>query len=169
MADADVLFAEHRHGVFRYLCRIVGQTDAAHDLTQEVFLRVARTRVPDADPASRRAWVFRIARNLALNHLRDGQRRPHLVEAADRAEPAVQELGAALNEALAALSETDRDVFLLREMAGLRYGEIADACELTVEAVRARLHRARQQLRTTLKGPLLIHRRRPVLLGEGER
>jgi RNA polymerase sigma-70 factor (ECF subfamily) len=169
VADADVLFAEHRHGVFRYLCRIVGQTDAAHDLTQEVFLRVARTRVPDADPASRRAWVFRIARNLALNHLRDGQRRPHLVEAADRAEPAVQELGAALNEALAALSETDRDVFLLREMAGLRYGEIADACELTVEAVRARLHRARQQLRTTLKGPLLIHRRRPVLLGEGER
>ena len=55
MADADVLFAEHRHGVFRYLCRIVGQTDAAHDLTQEVFLRVARTRVPDSDPASLRA------------------------------------------------------------------------------------------------------------------
>jgi RNA polymerase sigma-70 factor, ECF subfamily len=169
VADADVLFAEHRHGVFRYLCRIVGQTEAAHDLTQEVFLRVARTRVPVADPASLRAWVFRIARNLALNHLRDGQRRPHLVEAADRAEPAVQELGAALNEALAALSETDRDVFLLREMAGLRYGEIADACDLTVDAVRARLHRARQQLRTTLEGPLLIHRRRPVSLGEGER
>ena len=169
MADADVLFAEHRHGVFRYLCRIVGQTEAAHDLTQEVFLRVARTRVPDADPASLRAWVFRIARNLALNHLRDGHRRPHLVEAADRAEPAVQELGAALNEALAALSETDRDVFLLREMAGLRNGEIADACDLTVDAVRARLHRARQQLRTTLGGPLLIHRRRPVSLGEGER
>ena len=168
MADADVLFAEHRHGVFRYLCRIVGQTEAAHDLTQEVFLRVARTRVPDADPASLRAWVFRIARNLALNYLRDGQRRPRLVEAADRAEPAVQELGVALNEALAALSETDRDVFLLREMAGLRYGEIADTCDLTVEAVRARLHRARQQLRTTLEGSLLIHRRRPVSLGEGE-
>ena len=120
VADADVLFAEHRQGVFRYLCRIVGQTETAHDLTQEVFLRVSRTRVPDADSASLRAWVFKIARNLALNHIRDGQRRPQLVEAADRSEPAVQELSAVLNEALAALSETDRDVFLLRETAGLR-------------------------------------------------
>jgi RNA polymerase sigma-70 factor (ECF subfamily) len=125
--------------------------------------------VPDADSASLRAWVFKIARNLALNHLRDGQRRPQLVEAADRSEPAVQELAAVLNEALAALSETDRDVFLLRETAGLRYEEIAAACELTVEAVRARLHRARQQLRSSLAGPLLTDRRRPVSLSEGER
>ncbi|HYN05977.1 MAG TPA: RNA polymerase sigma factor [Vicinamibacterales bacterium] len=169
MADADVLFAEHRQGVFRYLCRIVGQTETARDLTQEVFLRVSRTRVPDADPASLRAWVFRIARNLALNHLRDGHRRPHLVAAVDRAEPAVQELAAALNEAVASLSEVDRDVFLLRETAGLNYEEIAATCGLTVEAVRARLHRARQQLRVALEGPLLVHRRRPVSFGEGER
>ncbi|HEX7779022.1 MAG TPA: RNA polymerase sigma factor [Vicinamibacterales bacterium] len=169
MANADVLFAEHRQGVFRYLCRIVGQTETARDLTQEVFLRVSRARVPDADPASQRAWVFTIARNIALNHLRDGHRRPHLVDAADRAEPAVQELAAALGQALASLSETDRDVFLLRETAGLRYEEIAETCGLTVEAVRARLHRARQQLRATLEGPLLVHRRRPVSFGEGER
>ena len=44
---AQVLFAAHRDGVFRYLCRIVGQNDAT-DLTQEVFLRVARTEVPHA-------------------------------------------------------------------------------------------------------------------------
>jgi RNA polymerase sigma-70 factor (ECF subfamily) len=169
VADADVLFAEHRQGVFRYLCRIVGQTETARDLTQEVFLRVSRARVPDADPASVRAWVFRIARNLALNHLRDGHRRPHLVAAADRAEPAVQELAAALNQAVASLADVDRDVFLLRETAGLNYEEIAATCELTVEAVRARLHRARQQLRLALEGPLLVHRRRPVSFGEGER
>ena len=169
MADANVLFAEHQQGVFRYLCRIVGQTETARDLTQEVFLRVSRTRVPDADAASLRAWVFKIARNLALNHLRDVHRRPHLVEAADRSEPGVQELAAALNEALASLADVDRDVFLLRETAGLHYEEIAVACEITVEAVRARLHRARQQLRTALEGPLLVHRRRPVSLGEGER
>jgi RNA polymerase sigma-70 factor (ECF subfamily) len=155
--------------VFRYLCRLVGQTETARDLTQEVFLRVSRARVPDADAASQRAWLFTIARNIALNYLRDGHRRPQLVEAVDRAEPAVQELAAALSEALASLSEMDRDVFLLRETAGLRYEEIADACDLTVEAVRARLHRARQQLRTRLEGPLLVHRRRPVSFGQGER
>ena len=49
MADADVLFEEHRRGVFRYLSRIVGRVDAAHDLTQEVFLRVVRVRSPPSD------------------------------------------------------------------------------------------------------------------------
>ncbi len=47
VADADFLFAEHRQGVFRYLCRIVGHAETARDLTQEVFLRIARSPVPD--------------------------------------------------------------------------------------------------------------------------
>jgi len=68
-----------------------------------------------------------------------------------------QELSAALSQALHALSELDRDVFLMREVGGLSYDEIAAACELTTTAVRSRLHRARQQLRTTL-APALGHR-----------
>ena len=63
MSDADVLFAAHRDRIFRYLCRIVGHGDAG-ELTQEVFLRVARGPVPSADESGRRAWIFRIARNL---------------------------------------------------------------------------------------------------------
>jgi RNA polymerase sigma-70 factor, ECF subfamily len=165
LAEADVLFAEHRQGVFRYLCRIVGQADTAQDLTQEVFLRVSRAQVPDADSAGRRAWVFKIARNLALNHVRDGQRKGTPVELGDAVEPATQELAVAIRQALAALPELDRDVFLLRETAGLSYGEIALACELTVEAVRARLHRARMELRTSLDGPIRVHRRQPVSFG----
>jgi DNA-directed RNA polymerase specialized sigma24 family protein len=64
VADADILFITHRDGVFRYLARIVGQEDA-RELTQEVFLRVTRTSVPNTGDGGRRAWVFRIARNLA--------------------------------------------------------------------------------------------------------
>ena len=173
MADADVLFAEHRQGVFRYLCRIVGHAETAHDLTQEVFLRVARSGVPDDDAAGRRAWVFTIARNLALNHVRDGLRqsavvsRQPAVELAEAAQPAVQELAAAIQQALAALQDLDRDVFLLRETAGLSYEEIAVSCDLTVEAVRARLRRARQELRASLDGPIRIRRQRPVSYGGG--
>lgn len=168
VATADDLFTEHRHGVFRYLCRTVGQVEAARDLTQEVFLRVARADVPKRDPAGLRAWVFTIARNLALNHARDGQRRPAPVDLAETAGPAVQELGVAIQRALAALPAVDRDVFLLRETAGLSYGEIATACELTVEAVRARLHRARIELRAALDGPVRVHRERPVRFGGRE-
>lgn len=164
MADADVLFTQHRQGVFRYLCRIVGQVETAHDLTQEVFLRVARSPVPEADAAGHRAWVFKIARNLVLNHLRDGRRRivTEPIEQRDAAEPAVQELALAIRQALASLQDLDRDVFLLRETAGLSYGEISAACELTVEAVRGRLHRARTELRAALDGPVRVRRGRPV-------
>ena len=153
MADADLLFVEHRDGIFRYLCRIVGQGEA-RELTQEVFLRVARGPVPNDGTAACRAWVFRIARNLALNHRRDDRRRGTVTELVDTAAPAMQELGVALREALERLAPLDRDVFLMREAGGLSYDEIALACEITGDAVRSRLHRARQQLRATLS-PIL--------------
>jgi RNA polymerase sigma-70 factor (ECF subfamily) len=149
VADAHALFATHRDGIFRYLSRIVGVGDAP-DLTQEVFLRVSRSAVPSGPAEAQRAWIFRIARNLALNYRRDAARRPALVELGDAAHPAAQEVTAVVRDALAQLAPLDRDVFLLREAAGLSYDEIALACELSSDAVRSRLHRARQALRLAL-------------------
>ena len=162
MTDVEQVYADHREGVFRYLRRIVGGTDVARDLTQEVFLRVSRAGVPDAPGNERRAWVFRIARNLALNHVRDGRRRPVLVTLVQAAVPATQELSAALHAAIAALPDEDRDIFLLRESAGLSYQEIATACELTTVLVRSRLHRARQTLRGTLSASLQLREQRGI-------
>jgi RNA polymerase sigma-70 factor (ECF subfamily) len=160
-ASPHVLFAAHRDGVFRYLCRIVG-ADEAPDLTQEVFLRVSRGPVPDTAPEGLRAWVFRIARNLALNHRRDAGRRPCRMDMADAGRPASQETALAMRQALDQLNELDRDVFLFREVAGLSYGEIAASCEISPDAVRSRLHRARQQLRACLQ-PLVTNGRTPVV------
>jgi len=168
VTDADRLFTEHRDGVFRYVRRIVGQPEAARDLTQEVFLRVSRAGVPDTANEGRRAWLFRIARNLALNHLRDHRRQPATVEIEDRSGPATQELSTALRQALAALPEIDRDIFLLRELAGLPYDEIGSTCGVTTDAVRSRLHRARQQLRQALGPTLDVHRQRGVRLARTE-
>jgi RNA polymerase sigma-70 factor (ECF subfamily) len=148
--SAEALFTTHRDGIFRYLCRIVGPGEAS-DLTQEVFLRVSRASVPDIPPEALRAWVFRIARNLALNHRRDAGRRPGTAELTDVSHRAPQETSLAMRQALDQLAPLDRDVFLLREVSGLSYGEIADSCDLTLDAVRSRLHRARQQLRAALQ------------------
>ena len=169
MTDAHRLFTEYRDGVYRYLCRIVGRIDTAGDLTQEVFLRVTRARIPEATEPGRRAWVFKIARNLALNHLRDTVRHPVSVEPVERTQPATQELSLAISQALEAMPEADRDVFLMRESAGLRYEEIAAACDLTVDAVRSRLHRARERLREHLGASLDVHRDRGVRLTLPER
>jgi RNA polymerase sigma-70 factor (ECF subfamily) len=87
---------------------------------------------------------------------------------ADRTAPAVQELAVALAQALASLGDLDRDVFLLRETAGLSYEEIASACDISVDAVRARLYRARNELRVALDGPLSLRRQSPVSLNGGE-
>jgi RNA polymerase sigma-70 factor (ECF subfamily) len=110
--------------------------------------------VPEASEEAQRAWVFRIARNLALNHVRDGQRQPLTVDLLDASRPATQEMALALREAVGSLAALDRDVFLLREAAGLTYEEIALARDLSVDAVGSRLHRARLQLRELLR-PLL--------------
>ena len=153
MGDAEVLFSSHRDGVFRYLCRVVGRHQAG-ELTQEVFLRVARGPLPDADAARCHAWVFSIARNLALNHVRDERRRGPRVDLEDAGSAGTQELAVALREALQRLPDIDRQVFLLRETAGLSYGEIASTCDLSAGAVRSRLHRTRQQLRAMLSPSL---------------
>lgn len=168
MIDNVQLFDAHRVGLCRYLTRIVGQPDTARDLTQEVFLRVSRTSVPAGSADGQRAWIFRIARNLALNHLRDQQRQPATTTLVDVGRTGTQELGAAVQQALAALAELDRDVFLLRESAGLDYEEIASACEITPDAVRSRLHRARQQLRASLGSVIGIQLQRGVRLTQGQ-
>jgi RNA polymerase sigma-70 factor (ECF subfamily) len=162
VADAESLFFAHKHRLFRYFCRAVGQVEVAQDLTQDVFLRVSRTTIPVAADGEVRAWLFQIARNLALDHHRRRVRRPEeaLVEEGGRLPS--QDVNLAVNEALAALPDLDRDVFLLREVAGLGYQEIGQACGLTPDAVRSRIHRARLQLRQDLSSPIATRRTIPL-------
>lgn len=156
--DPEALFVANQPRLFRYFLRAVGQVETARDLTQDVFLRVSRTAVPQAPDGEVRAWLFRIARNLALDHFRKHGRQPNLGAVVDEGAPPSQEVAVAVNEALASLPDLDRDVFLMREMAGLGYEEIARACELTPDAVRSRIHRARLQLRARLATPIATRR-----------
>jgi RNA polymerase sigma-70 factor, ECF subfamily len=164
LADAESLFAAHQMGLLRYLSRAVGHPDTARDLTQDVFLRIAGSPAIPATDDERRAWIFRIARNLAIDH-----RRRHYVRletpagpGTEAVRPAGQDTSIAVNEALAALDPLDRDVFLMREVAGLSYAEAATACDLTVAAVRSRIHRARLELRRRLRTPIDRVRAQPL-------
>jgi RNA polymerase sigma-70 factor, ECF subfamily len=163
MAGSEALVATHHSRLFRYLCRAVGHPDTARDLTQDVFLRVSRTTVPVAADAQVTSWLFRIARNLALDHHRQRARRPQTQPLADDGtRPASQDVTTAVNEALERLPDLDRDVFLMREVAGLGYDEIAAACDLSPDAVRSRIHRTRLQLRELLAAPIATRRTIPM-------
>jgi RNA polymerase sigma-70 factor (ECF subfamily) len=162
MADAEALFAAHQPGLVRYLSRAVGHPDTARDLTQDVFVRVVASEALPGTDGERRAWIFRIARNLAIDYRRRQQVRAEDGRALEPARRAGQDTSIALNEALAALDAVDRDVFLMREVAGLSYAEIAVVCDLTNDAVRSRIHRARLQLRAQLRDPLAAARAKPL-------
>jgi RNA polymerase sigma-70 factor (ECF subfamily) len=83
-----------------------------------------------------------------------------LVDAGSR--PPSQDIDVAVNEAIARLPDVDRDVFLMREVAGLGYEEIGRACGLTLDAVRSRIHRARLELRAQLAAPIATRRTFPM-------
>src|ERR1043166_1849526 len=114
--DPSALFLTHQARLFRYFCRAVGDADVAKDLTQEVFLRVMKATIPDAPDVGISAWLFRIARNLALDHHRRGRRQ---VDIGSDGRPRAQDVDASVNQALRSLDQLDRDVFLLRELGGL--------------------------------------------------
>lgn len=164
MVDTERLFALHRGGLVRYLTRAVGHQDAALDLAQDVFVRVAQAeRLPEGTSAQK-SWLFTIARNLAIDHhrrrlLRDVDR---TVPPAEAAQPETSHDSAVVNQALGTLDDVARDVFVMRELAGLSYAEIAEVCGLTPDAVRNRIHRARLQLREHLRRPIADARSRQM-------
>jgi len=150
---AQALFETHHLALYRFVLRSCGDARAAEDVTQEVFVRALRdgVRVPPA--GSERAWLFQIARNLLIDRWRRGNLEPlTLPEEADgtTAVPAAQALRASLRAALTRLPDADREAFLLGQVAGLTYAEIADSTGTTEAAVRSRIYRARRALRKQL-------------------
>jgi RNA polymerase sigma-70 factor (ECF subfamily) len=163
MADAEALFAAHQAGLLRYLSRAVGHGETARDLTQDVFVRVVKAQeLPGADN-ERRAWLFRIARNIAVDHHRKKNvRGAEVWDAPEPARTASQDTTLEVTDALRQLDALDRDVFLMREVAGLSYVEIGAACDITSDAVRSRIHRARLQLREYLSRQIAARRQAPM-------
>jgi len=147
------LFERHASAVRRYFRRQLRGASTADDLAQEVFVRVVRSAETYDDREREQAWVFRIARNVLVDHHRRSDRRPEASSAVDQATSAPQAVALDLHRALAALAADDRDAFLLGEVGGLTYAEIATATGSTVAAVRSRIYRARLALRERLMPP----------------
>jgi RNA polymerase sigma-70 factor (ECF subfamily) len=154
------LFDRYHLTLFRYVCRSTGRRDVAEDVVQDVFVRVVRGLESYQSIGRDLAWLFAITRRVLLDRHRAVARRPE--EMALDSEPRAatnQERSAVLADAIGRLPEPDREPFLLREVGGLTYEEIAVVCDLSLEAVRSRIYRARQQLRRSLASPGRLDRR----------
>ena len=123
-----------------------GDRHAAEDVRQEAFTRAWRSLPRDLDPAAQRAWLRRTADNLAIDELRRRMRRP--VVALDDAPALAAPDGAgepdAAREALAGLTAHERFVLLLRFEAGFSHAETAQLLDISEDAARKRVARARR-------------------------
>jgi RNA polymerase sigma factor (sigma-70 family) len=151
---AGTLFERHARSLRQYLRAVTGRPDLADDLAQDVFVRVVLSAGAYEPRQRDRAWLFRIARNAAIDHHRRAAVRPRSDEKRQEAVvPPVQALRSALCQALERLPDSEREALLLAELGGLSYAEIADTLDLTPAAVRSALYRARLSLRATLTPP----------------
>lgn len=144
-------FVALRTDVVRFVARRV-PADAVDDLTQEIFLKM-HTHAAELRDSDRVApWLFRIARNAVVDHLR--RRRSHAsLEAVD--EPAVQEetvpnfnaeMAAWLGPTLDLLPEAYREALVFTEIEGLTQRELAERTGLSLSGAKSRVQRAKQLL-----------------------
>jgi RNA polymerase sigma-70 factor (ECF subfamily) len=171
-AAFEVLLSRYRRPLFGFLYRYLGQTEKAEEVFQEVFFEVIRARKRYRPEAKFAAWIFRIARNRAVDRLRrdgfrdmesldvelnpqgqGGETRLSMV-AGDGPGPEelaqARELEKALEAALMKLPPEQREVFWLKEKSGLTMAEIADMTGVSQNTVKSRLRYALEKLRADL-------------------
>jgi RNA polymerase sigma-70 factor (ECF subfamily) len=148
-----LIYLLYADNVFGFVLAIVRDEHDAEDITSEVFARLPRalTRYrAGATPFA--AWLLRVARNAALDHLR-AQRSVPLAEVHATSATAESQAGErldALKAALASLPEDQRQVMLWRLIAGHTPAEVAEHLGRSVDAVHALQHRARRRLQEEL-------------------
>lgn len=163
-ADAfDAVYDAFNTRLFTFLVRLARRRDVAEDLLEETWLRLvkhARRLRPDTRLAP---WLFTVARNLHVSFnrsrvLEDSATAsvialwPFSIERSSPFEAAAaSELEARIERALATMPAASREVLLLVGVAGLDHSDAADICGITPEALRQRLHRARETLSKALE------------------
>lgn len=162
------LYGRYRVKMLNYLYRFTGDRARAEDLTQETFLRVVRYLPSYRPTGSVAGWIYRIAKNLALNELRRRKGHPELSldepvtyaeeEPMDRAEamPGPQlcpdeesyraEIGEAIQKALLQISPIYREVVILCDIQGHPYREAAEILRCSINTIASRLARGRARL-----------------------
>lgn len=166
-ASFGMLLEKHRNPVLHFLYRMVQNPAVAEELTQEVFLRVYRSRASYEPTAKFTTWLFRIATHLALNSLRDGknERKQESLDEAFEDQPVRQVTDgrpnveqamlyqarlAEVKQAIQTLPEKQRAAVLMHKYEEMEYSQIARALNCSESAVKSLLFRAYETLRARL-------------------
>jgi len=150
----DTIVDRYQARLLGFCRQMIGSTEDAEDVLQEVFVNAYKAMMADNREINLRPWLYRIARNRSLNHLRkpravaqESMDMVPMVDAASTAEKVHnREEFRQLLQDVTKLPETQRAALLLREIDALSYEEIAEAMDTTVPSVKSLLVRARISL-----------------------
>ena len=152
------LFERHHRAAYQYCLQMTRNPATSEDLVQEVFMRILRKAGSFRGEGSFKAWMFTIARNVTLNHLRRAKRQEplpgndegfneHLIDHRSAEDTAVDEENVHLvSRALACLPAGSREVIWLGRFEFENYAELAQALGCNPSTARVRMHRAMKQL-----------------------
>lgn len=160
----EELYQRHREPAYGIAYRLVGSREDALDVIQESFVHVLRGIQTFRGQSSFRTWLYRIVTHAALDYRRwrslrateslDSERALEPVDASGQRSPqetaADRDLAAAIDKALANVSEKNRAALVLFAIEGMSYKEIADVLGISVGTVMSRIFNARQRLRELL-------------------
>lgn len=153
-AALATLFERHHARVYGYCLRMTGNRSTAEDLVQDVFMKMLKYKATFKDDSELVPWMFGIARNACLGHLRRRalDRAPAATDVEQVAEAAAEEpqderQSELVRRALLRLPAERREVLVLSRYEYKSYDEIAQVLDCSVGAVKVRVHRAMKQLR----------------------
>jgi RNA polymerase sigma-70 factor (ECF subfamily) len=144
------IVALYEKPIFNYVLRMLGDREVAEEVTQDVFLRVHQNLGRFSFRAKFTTWLFRIAKNRALDELRSDPRRHFRTEleedtiAVDDAPVERAETIGAIWRAVESLPPELKTALLLRDVAGFSYSEIMEIAETSLPTVKWRIFRARE-------------------------
>lgn len=162
------LFRNYRQRVYNTCLGLLQHSEDAEDVTQEVFIEVFRSSTSFRGDAQLSTWLYRVATNKSLDHLRaqargkrsgnvvrlDGEAAPQIAAEHAFVHPGValeqKERAKTLFAAIAALPENQRVAFTLSKVEGLSYKEIGEVMEMNLPAIESLIHRAKTNLKKLL-------------------
>ncbi len=156
-SDFDKLVENHSAEIFAYLWRLLQDKADAEDCLQETYLRAFRSINHLRSNSNHRAWLYKIATNVAYTHLKRNQVArsrqtpldPEMIES-DYSSPVELEhsnLMIAVRQAVAQLPQKQQAALMMRKYQGLNYDEIANALDCSPQAARANVYQALKKLR----------------------
>jgi RNA polymerase sigma-70 factor (ECF subfamily) len=153
----EELVRRHRLGTYRVALRMLGDESDAEDATQDAFVQAWRNLGGFRADAAFSTWMYRIVTNRCLNMLRARRRTEPLPEALEAPASRPDRVAEGnwqvedLKRAIGRLTPQQRAPLVLRELQGCSYEEIAVALDLSIPAVKSRLHRARLELLAAMR------------------